>query len=148
MRFLNKVILIGRVGNLNLKSKTNAAGVTTRILDISLVTPKVIKNKATGEFTEKPIWHSISVFGDATIDYALKFEKGDTIYIYGYIDVIDLVDATGMKKKITKIVVDVTGELKLFEKKRVHDSPKEDDGAKPVSTDGSTDYSSDDSLGF
>lgn len=146
MRFLNKVILIGRVGNLNLKSKTNAAGVTSRILDISLVTPKVIKNKATGEFTEKPIWHSISVFGDATIDYALKFEKGDIIYVYGYIDVIDLVDATGMKKKITKIVVDVTGELKLFEKKKVQDN--NEDGARAVSSDASSDYSSDDSLGF
>ena len=148
MRFLNKVILIGRVGNLNLKSKTNAAGVTTRILDLSLVTPKVIKNKATGEFTEKPIWHSVSIFGDATIDYALKFEKGDTIYIYGYIDVIDLIDATGMKKKITKIVVDISGEIKLFEKKKVYDNDKENDSQKPVNSDGSSDYSSDDSLGF
>ncbi len=148
MKFLNKVILIGRVGNLNLKSKTNAAGITTRILDISLVTPKVIKNKATGEFTEKPIWHSISVFGDSVIDYALKFEKGDTIYIYGYIDVIDLVDATGMKKKITKIVVDISGEIKLFEKRRNIEMSKDEDSTKGNSDSSTSDYSSDDSLGF
>ena len=147
MRFLNKVILIGRVGNLNLKSKTNAAGVTTRILDISLVTPKVIKNKSTGEFTEKPIWHSISIFGDSVIDYALKFEKGDTIYVYGYIDVIDLVDATGMKKKITKVVVDISGEIKLFEKRRNMEMSKDEDNTKSMS-DSTSDYSSDDSLGF
>jgi predicted Ser/Thr protein kinase len=54
-----------------------------------------------------------------------------------------------MKKKITKIVVDISGEIKLFEKKKVYEGSRdEDDNVKSVSNDNVTDFSNDDSLGF
>lgn len=150
MRTLNKIILIGRVGNFNLKSKTNAMGMTTRILDISLVTPKVTKNKETGEFIEKPIWHSVSIFGDTTIDYCLKsIEKGDELYVDGYLDCIEIVDPSGVKKKIYKVVVDMRGHISLFSKRRKPEFSNNDDSKSEGSEDGSdSDTSSDDSIPF
>ena len=79
----NKIILIGRVGsNPEIRSFDSGSSIT----NISVATSESWKDKSSGEWKEKTIWHRVSVLG-VTAGYVQRnVKKGDLVAIEGQQD--------------------------------------------------------------
>jgi len=96
---LNKVILIGRVGQ---DPKTNE---NKSVCNFSVATTESYKNKA-GEKVENTEWHNISVFGKL-VDVADKYiKKGTLLHVEGKIKTEKYTGKDGIEKTSTKIICD------------------------------------------
>ncbi|MFK5971589.1 MAG: single-stranded DNA-binding protein [Candidatus Marithrix sp.] len=79
-RGVNKVILVGRLGN-EPDIRSTASGMT--IVTVSLATNFSTKDKQTGEWKEETEWHRV-VFFDKLADTAKQYlNKGSQIYVEG-----------------------------------------------------------------
>ncbi|PCI37728.1 MAG: single-stranded DNA-binding protein [Thiotrichales bacterium] len=116
--YLNKVNLIGFVGNITLHANEGKQPYAT----LSLSTSSRFINK-NGEKIEKVIWHNLSVFGKL-VEVVKKFvSKGSHLHISGEIDKSKWTDKDGIQRESTGINV---REIVFLDRK-----PKDDSKAVP-----------------
>ena len=100
---LNKVFLIGRLGNdPDIKSTQNGKSVAI----LSLATSESWKDKNTGEKKEKTEWHRIVIFNEGLVNVVQKYlKKGAQVYVEGQISTTKYTDNNGQEKFSTQIVL-------------------------------------------
>jgi len=78
---LNKVLLIGRLGNdPEIKQMVNGKNVAR----LSLATSNTWKDKNTGEKKEKTEWHRVVIFNEGLVNIIQQYvKKGTQVYIEG-----------------------------------------------------------------
>lgn len=100
-RSLNKVMLIGNVGN-DPEIKTTGGG--TKIAKVSLATNRTFSDRS-GQQQEKTEWHRLT-FWDKMADLVDQYvKKGDRLYIEGRIEYSQTEDDKGNQRFWTDIVV-------------------------------------------
>ena len=100
---LNKVFLIGRLGNdPDIKSTQNGKSVAS----LSLATSESWKDKNTGEKKEKTEWHRVVIFNEGLVNVVQKYlKKGAQVYVEGQISTTKYTDNNGQEKFSTQIVL-------------------------------------------
>jgi single-strand DNA-binding protein len=100
-RSLNKVMLIGNVGN-DPEIKTTGGG--TKIAKVSLATNRTFNDRS-GQQQEKTEWHRLT-FWDKMADLVDQYvKKGDRLYVEGRIEYSQTEDDKGNQRFWTDIVV-------------------------------------------
>jgi len=99
-RSLNKVMLIGNVGN---DPEIRATSGGTRVAKISLATNRSWPDRS-GQQQEKTEWHRITVFGKLVDVVEQWVKKGDRLYVEGRIE-YSQTEGEGGPKYWTDIVV-------------------------------------------
>ena len=102
-RSLNKVLLIGRLGNdPEIKQMQNGKSVAR----LSVATSESWKDKSTGERKEKTEWHRVVIFNEGLVGVVQKYlKKGAQVYIEGQLNTNKYTDSNGQEKYSTQIVL-------------------------------------------
>ena len=118
MSYLNKAMLIGRVGQ-NPEIKTiNEQG--RKAAQFSLATTERYKDR-NGEVKEQTEWHNIVAF-DKTAELIEKFvTKGMLLYVEGKLRTRSWDDRDGNKRYVTEVLVNG---IQFLEKKEQSDTPQ------------------------
>ena len=100
---LNKVLLIGRLGNdPEIKQMQNGKSVAR----LSVATSESWKDKNTGEKKEKTEWHRVFIFNEGLVSVVQKYlKKGAQVYIEGQLNTNKYTDSNGQEKYSTQIVL-------------------------------------------
>tara|TARA_B100000575_G_scaffold248746_1_gene214804 strand:+ start:125 stop:583 length:459 start_codon:yes stop_codon:yes gene_type:complete len=100
---LNKVLLIGRLGNdPEIKQMTNGKNVAR----LSVATSETWKDKNSGERKEKTEWHRVVIFNEGLVGVVQQYlKKGSQVYIEGQIQTTKYTDNNGQEKYSTQIVL-------------------------------------------
>ena len=100
---LNKVLLIGRLGNdPEIKQMQNGKSVAR----LSVATSESWKDKNTGEKKEKTEWHRVVIFNEGLVGVVQKYvKKGAQVYIEGQLNTNKYTDSNGQEKYSTQIVL-------------------------------------------
>jgi single-strand DNA-binding protein len=100
---LNKVLLIGRLGNdPEIKQMQNGKSVAR----LSVATSESWKDKNTGERKEKTEWHRVVIFNEGLVNVVQKYlKKGAQVYIEGQLNTNKYTDNNGQEKYSTQIVL-------------------------------------------
>ena len=100
---LNKVLLIGRLGNdPEIKQMTNGKSVAR----LSVATSETWKDKNSGERKEKTEWHRVVIFDEGLVGVVQQYlKKGSQVYIEGQIQTTKYTDNNGQEKFSTQIVL-------------------------------------------
>lgn len=109
-RGVNKVILVGNVGNdPELRNLPNGNAVA----NITLATSEQWKDKQTGQAQERTEWHRVSFFGRTAEIVGEYVKKGSQIYVEGKLQTREW-EKDGVKRYTTEIVVDINGTIQLL----------------------------------
>lgn len=113
MSSINKVILIGYVGN---PPKTHHTKDQKMIVNVSIATSEKWKNKQ-GEPQERTEWHSL-VFYNRLAELAATYivKKGQQIYVEGKLQTDKFTDKNDNERQITKTIVTHLQVLSKIEK--------------------------------
>ena len=100
---LNKVLLIGRLGNdPEIKQMSNGKNVAR----LSLATSETWKDKNTGERKEKTEWHRVVIFNEGLVNVVQQYlKKGAQVYIEGQIQTTKYTDNNGQEKYSTQVIL-------------------------------------------
>ena len=98
MASLNKVLLLGNVGNVEVKDLQNG----NKLVQISLATEEGYK-KANGDWENKTEWHRCIFAIPALAEKASTIQKGDRIYLEGSISTNSWETKDGEKKQLKEI---------------------------------------------
>ena len=100
---LNKVLLIGRLGNdPEIKQMQNGKSVAR----LSVATSDNWKDKNSGEKKEKTEWHRVVIFNEGLVNVVQQYlKKGAQIYIEGQLSTNKYTDSNGVEKYSTQIVL-------------------------------------------
>ena len=101
---LNKVLLIGRLGNdPEIKQMVNGKSVAR----LSLATSNTWKDKNTGEKKEKTEWHRIVIFNEGLVKVVQQYvKKGAQVYIEGQLTTRKWKDEkAGVDKYSTEVIL-------------------------------------------
>jgi single-strand DNA-binding protein len=99
---INKVILIGRLGNQpELKYLNN----DNSVVNLSLATSERWKDKITGEFKERTEWHQIVLYNNLAERVNNYLTKGAKVYLEGKLQTRKWQDQTGLNKYTTEVIV-------------------------------------------
>ena len=101
---LNKVLLIGRLGNdPEIKQMVNGKSVAR----LSLATSNTWKDKSTGEKKEKTEWHRVVIFNEGLVNVIQQYvKKGALVYIEGQLTTRKWRDEkSGTDKYSTEVVL-------------------------------------------
>ena len=100
---LNKVLLIGRLGNdPEIKQMQNGKSVAR----LSVATSESWKEKNTGERKEKTEWHRVVIFNEGLVNVVQKYlKKGAQVYIEGQLNTNKYTDSNGQEKYSTQVVL-------------------------------------------
>lgn len=117
---LNKVILIGNVGN-DPDIRTSADG--KKIVNLSIATSDRWKDK-NGERQEKTEWHRVVVFNQGLAHFIESYvKKGSTLYIEGSLQTRKWTDNNGIDKYSTEVVIKpYGGQVLLIDKRQKEES--------------------------
>ncbi|MFA9486102.1 single-stranded DNA-binding protein [Moraxella haemolytica] len=100
MSSVNKVIIVGRLGNdPEVRSFQNGGGVT----NISVATSERWTDKNTGDRKEQTEWHRISLFNRLGEIAAQYLRKGSMVYIEGSLQTRKYTDSQGIERYSTEI---------------------------------------------
>ena len=100
-RSLNKVMLIGNVGN---EPEIRTVGSGTKIAKVSLATNRRFNDRS-GQQQEKTEWHRLT-FWDRMADLVEQYvHKGDRLYVEGRLEYSQTEDDKGQPRYWTDIVV-------------------------------------------
>ncbi len=105
-RGVNKVILIGNVGN-DPDIKATQSG--NMIANLSIATSDSWTDKQTGQKQEKTEWHRVVVFGKLAEIVQQYVRKGSKLYIEGKLQTRKWQDQQGADRYTTEVVVDSFG---------------------------------------
>ena len=99
---LNKVLLIGRLGNdPEVKQMQNGKSVAR----LSVATSENWKDKNSGEKKEKTEWHRVVIFNEGLVNVVQQYlKKGAQVYIEGQLSTNKYTDNNGQEKYSTQIV--------------------------------------------
>jgi single-strand DNA-binding protein len=100
-RSLNKVMLIGNVGN---DPEIRATGSGARVAKVSLATNRSWTDRNSGQKNEKTEWHRLTFFGRLVDIVEQWVKKGDRLYVEGRIE-YSQTEGEGGTKYWTDIVV-------------------------------------------
>jgi single-strand DNA-binding protein len=100
-RSLNKVMLIGNVGN---DPEIRATSSGARVAKLSLATNRSWSDRS-GQQQEKTEWHRLTVFGRLVDIVEQWVHKGDRLYVEGRIEYSQTQDDQGGTKYWTDIVI-------------------------------------------
>lgn len=101
MSSVNKVILVGRLGN-DPEVRYTATG--SAVANISLATSENWKDKQTGEKQERTEWHRV-VFYDKLAEIVAQYlRKGSLIYVEGRLQTRKWQDQNGQDRYTTEII--------------------------------------------
>ena len=100
---LNKVLLIGRLGNdPEVKQMSNGKNVAR----LSIATSETWKDKNTGEKKEKTEWHRVVIFNEGLVNVVQQYlKKGEQVYIEGQIQTTKYTDNNGQEKYSTQVIL-------------------------------------------
>jgi len=98
---MNKVILIGNVGN-DPDVKYTASG--SAVANFSLATSEKYKDKS-GQRQEKTEWHRLVIWGKPAEIIGEHLHKGDKLGVEGKLQTRDWEDKDGNKRYTTEVVV-------------------------------------------
>jgi len=101
---LNKVLLIGRLGNdPEIKQMVNGKNVAR----LSIATSNTWKDKNTGERKEKTEWHRVVIFNEGLVNVVQQYvKKGTQVYIEGQLNTRKWRDEKlGVDKYSTEVVL-------------------------------------------
>lgn len=96
-----KVILIGRIGEINAGFTRNQKPVT----QYSVATSKSVKNKQTGEWEDLTEWHRVVSFNKCAEVISEKYEVGDLLQLEGELATHKWEDSKGSTHYTTQIIV-------------------------------------------
>jgi single-strand DNA-binding protein len=99
-RFINKVMLIGNVGN-DPDIRTTSSG--TQVAKVSLATSHQWKDSS-GQQKEKTEWHRLTFFGRVVDIVEQWVKKGDRLYVEGRLEYSES-ETDGQKRYWTDIIV-------------------------------------------
>jgi single-strand DNA-binding protein len=100
-RSLNKVILIGNVGN---EPEIRTVGSGTKLAKISLATNRTFSDRS-GQKQEKTEWHRLT-FWDKLAEVVERYvKKGDRIYVEGRLEYSTTKDDKGQERYWTDVVI-------------------------------------------
>ena len=126
MAGVNKVILVGRLGN---DPETRYAQSGDAITNISLATSETWKDKQSGERKEKTEWHRVVFFGKVAEIAGEYLRKGSECYLEGKLQTREW-EKDGVKRYTTEVVVDsFHGVLQL-----IGGRPSNDNGGQQSAT--------------
>lgn len=111
---VNKVILVGNVGkDPEIRTMNN----NNEVALFSLATSEYWKDKATGERKDKTEWHRIVVYSQGLVNIIKNYvKKGTKLYLSGSIQTRKWVDAQGLDKHATEIILQgYTAELQILD---------------------------------
>lgn len=100
-RSLNKVMLIGNVGN---DPEIRATSSGSRVGKVSIATNRSFQDRS-GQRQEKTEWHRLTFFGRLTDIVEQWVHKGDRIYVEGRIEYSQTQDDKGNTRYWTDIIV-------------------------------------------
>ncbi len=100
-RSLNKVMLIGNVGN---DPEIRATSSGARVAKVSLATNRSWTDRNTGQKNEKTEWHRLTFFGRLVDVVEQWVKKGDRLYVEGRIE-YSQTEGEGGTKYWTDIVI-------------------------------------------
>tara|TARA_B100000212_G_C27059422_1_gene399131 strand:- start:27 stop:485 length:459 start_codon:yes stop_codon:yes gene_type:complete len=100
---LNKVLLIGRLGNdPEIKQMSNGKSVAR----LSVATSETWKDKNSGERKEKTEWHRVVIFNEGLVGVVQQYlKKGSQVYIEGQIQTTKYTDNNGQEKYSTQVIL-------------------------------------------
>ena len=100
---LNKVLLIGRLGNdPEIKQMSNGKNVAR----LSVATSETWKDKNSGERKEKTEWHRVVIFNEGLVGVVQQYlKKGTQVYIEGQIQTTKYTDNNGQEKYSTQVIL-------------------------------------------
>lgn len=99
---INKVILIGRLGN-DPEVKYMPSG--DAVANISLATSETWNDKSSGEQREKTEWHRVVFFGKLAEIVGQYLKKGSQVYVEGQLQTRKWQDQGGQDRYSTEVVV-------------------------------------------
>lgn len=107
MSSVNKVILVGNVGN---DPEIRTFGNGGKVANLSLATSESWRDKQSGEKREKTEWHRVAVFGEGLVGVIERYvKKGSKLYIEGKLQTRKWQDRDGNDKYTTEIVLQGIG---------------------------------------
>lgn len=123
MKSLNKVVLIGNVGN---DPKITELKDGIKCASFNLATNERWKNKKTLETQSSTEWHNILVFNPHVIEIVEKFvKKGSCLYVEGEIKKRKYTNKEGKEIYLTEIIVkNYKGEIVVLDN-NIRESNKE-----------------------
>lgn len=110
-RGINKVILVGNLGNDPEVKYTNSGGA---IANLTVATSESWNDKATGEKKEITEWHRVVLFGKLAEVAGEYLRKGSQVYIEGQLRTRKWTDNAGVEKYTTEIVVGMNGVMQMI----------------------------------
>lgn len=111
---INKVTLLGNLGR-DPEVRNTTSG--SKIVNLSVATSDVWKDKTTGERKERTEWHRVVIFNPALADLADRYlKKGSKVYVEGSLQTRKWEDNNGQEKYTTEIVLqNFNGNLVLLD---------------------------------
>lgn len=99
-RGLNKAMIIGNVGNIEMRYSSNGDG----IANLSIATSESWKDKQSGERKDRVEWHRVIMYGKLAEIVGKYVKKGSKLYIEGSIRTNKWTDAQGNDRYTTEII--------------------------------------------
>ena len=110
-RGINKVILVGRLGNdPEVRYIPNGGAVA----NLQVATSESWRDKQTGEMREQTEWHRVVLFGKLAEVAGEYLRKGAQVYIEGQLRTRSWDDNNGATRYITEILVKTTGTMQML----------------------------------
>ena len=119
MRGVNKVILLGRLGQ---DPETRAMPSGKAVTNLSIATSEAWRDKQTGEKKEQTEWHRVVLFERLAEIASQYLQKGNMTYIEGRLRTRKWTDKDGKDRYSTEIVAQ---SLQLLEGKQKEGKPVE-----------------------
>lgn len=113
MSGVNKVILIGRLGN---DPDVRSLPSGDSVANISLATSEQCKDK-NGQKQERTEWHKVVFFGKLAEIVQKYLKKGAQIYIEGKLRTRKWQHSDGSDRYTTEVVVDIAGTMQMLDSK-------------------------------
>ena len=115
MSGINKVILIGNVGN---DPDIRYANNGSAIANVSLATSENWKDKTSGERQTRTEWHRVVFFGRIAEVVNEYVRKGSKLYIEGKLQTRKWTDQNNNERYSTEVVVDVSGTMQMLDSRQ------------------------------
>ena len=103
MLSVNKVILLGRVGN-DPEVKFMPSG--NAVVNLSIATNRKFKNQDSGSYEDKTEWHRVVFFNKPAETIGQYVRKGQQLYVEGRLQTRKWQDKDGIEKYSTDIISD------------------------------------------
>lgn len=125
MQGVNKVILIGTIGN---DVETRAMRNGNAVANLRMCTNTRWRDRQTGERHETTEWHSVVLFGKMAEFVARHAKKGSRMYVDGYLQTRRRTLRDGSERAYTEVVAREAQLLRDGRDRRDEDDGKEPDG--------------------